>query len=162
MKIPRFREVQQLARSVPAGMKSGLLTARALSVTPHCLSSPASAVLTHLSSPGPTPTAVLPFASSQLTHRPDRPGRISFYPLPPPSASVPHPGVGAGLPLQWKPVVMTVALGALPRLALSPGGSGVELAGEGAHQECQGGDVSFTYHDMECLCCHRVLGVTLH
>lgn len=83
-------------------------------------------------------------------------------PLLPTPAPVPRPGVGAGLPLQWKPVVTTVALGALPRLALPPGGSGVELAGEGAHQECQGGDASFSYHDMECLCCHGVLGVTLH
>lgn len=42
-----------------------------------------------------------------------------------------------------------------------PLGRGVEMAGEGA---CQGrpGDVRFSYHDMEHLCCRGGLGVTMH
>lgn len=45
--------------------------------------------------------------------------------------------------------MITAGLGALPGLALPLVCLRVELAGEGEHQERQGGHVRFSYHDMD-------------
>lgn len=45
--------------------------------------------------------------------------------------------------------MITVGIGALPGLALPLLCLRVEVAGEGTQQECQGGDVRFSYRDVD-------------